>query len=114
MKKHGSGKEPHGLILCLLLKVDLCLPGETISFVKQMFPESDCQLCLGSASALGPDQRLLLRMGKAIGSTGFTFHWVFLFSRDIKMFCLGCQEGLGHPSWPPKYEALTHLSLSIS
>lgn len=36
MKKHDSGKEHCGLVLYLLLKLDLCLPGEMIIFVKQI------------------------------------------------------------------------------
>jgi len=74
MKKHDSEKETCRLFLYLLLKVDLCLPAEMISFVKQIFPESNSQLHTGSASAQGLTWLLLLGIEKAIVSVGFTFH----------------------------------------
>lgn len=64
MKKHDSGKESCGLFLYLLLKLDLCLPGEMIVFVKQMFLESNCRLH-GFSKCPGPDAAVASQNGES-------------------------------------------------
>lgn len=73
MKKCDGGKKHHRRVLFLLLKIYLCFPDEIISFVEQMFLESDCQPHTCSESSQDPMQQDLLRTGKTTGSMGFAF-----------------------------------------